>query len=361
MLKQLEEVEVRFEDLTHRMSDPALSTNIPELTRITKERAKLERVVRLFREYRASSAAFDEAKVLLDESNDRELAEMARVEMRELSPKLESLRSQLEQELLPKDPLDEKSVVLELRAGAGGDEAALFAGELFETYRRYAATKGWKVEIMGSNPGAHGGFKEIVATIEGDDVFSTMKYEGGVHRVQRVPETEAQGRIHTSTITVVVLPEADEVEVEIDPNDLRIDVKRAGGHGGQSVNTTDSAVRIVHLPTNIIVECQDEKSQHKNKAKAMKILRARLYEMERKKAEAEASTQRKAMVGSGDRSEKIRTYNFPQDRVSDHRINLTLHNLPRIMSGDLDPLITALRTQAQAELLKDAKKPDDDE
>jgi len=352
MLNQLEEVERRFEDLTARLSDPALSTKIEELTKITRERSKLEEVVRAFRELKKAQGELIEAKKLLDTSNDPDMKDMAKSEVRDLNGRIETLEGALRQHLLPKDPLDEKSVVLEIRAGAGGDEAALFAGELFDLYRRYSASKGWNIEIMSISAGTAGGYKEIIGSVEGDQVYSSLKWEGGVHRVQRVPATETQGRIHTSTVTVAVMPEAEEVDVVINQNDLRIDVFRAGGHGGQSVNTTDSAVRIVHVPTNTTVICQDEKSQHKNKAKAMKVLRARLYEVERLKAEEQLSKQRKGMVGTGDRSEKIRTYNFPQDRVSDHRINLTLYNLPKIMGGDLEPIVTALRTHAQAEALK---------
>ena len=351
MLDKLEDVERRFEELNARLSDPAIASNIDELTKLTKERAKLEGVVELFRKYRQMESSLAEAKELLD-ADDPELKEMAKAELKELTPALEQLKGELETELLPKDPLDEKNIVIEIRAGAGGDEASLFAGELFELYRRYAADQGWKVDTMSNSPGTAGGFKEIIATVEGDEVYSHFKWEGGVHRVQRVPATESQGRIHTSTVTVAVMPEAEEVDVNIEQKDLRIDVFRAGGHGGQSVNTTDSAVRIVHLPSNTVVICQDEKSQHKNKAKAMKVLRARLYDQEQRKAAQELGDQRRSMVGTGDRSEKIRTYNFPQDRVSDHRINLTMHNLPKIMSGDLAPLVTALRTHHQAELLK---------
>jgi peptide chain release factor 1 len=354
MFEQLKDVELRFEELTKRMSEPDFGNNIEELRNVSKERAKLEPIINSYRQWTKCEAELKGAKELL-ESDDDEMREMAKVEIREGTPRLEELKKKLEILLLPKDPLDEKNVVLEIRAGAGGDEAALFAGELFDLYQRFAANKSWKVEVMSTSAGTVGGFKEIIATIEGADVYSNLKWEGGVHRVQRVPETEAQGRIHTSTVTVAVMPEAEEVDVQIDAKDLRIDVFRAGGHGGQSVNTTDSAVRIVHIPTNTIVVCQDEKSQHKNKAKAMKVLRARLYERELKKALEEQGSQRRAMVGTGDRAEKIRTYNFPQDRVSDHRINLTLHNLPKIMSGDLDPIITALRTHAQAEALKSAR------
>lgn len=356
MLEQLEEVERRFEETTQRMSDPLVAANVQELMKLSKERAKMEPVVALFRRYRQLDASLTDAKALLA-SDDEELREMAKAEIKELEPRVESMLLELQQSLLPRDPLDDKNVVLEIRAGAGGDEASLFAGDLFELYRRYAQERGWKFEPVSASPGTAGGYKEVIATIEGNEVYSNFKWEGGVHRVQRVPATEAQGRIHTSTVTVAIMPEAEEVDIQIDANDLRIDVFRAGGHGGQSVNTTDSAVRIVHLPTNTVVICQDEKSQHKNKAKAMKVLRARLYEMERAKADQKLGEQRRAMVGSGDRAEKIRTYNYPQDRITDHRINLTLHNLPKIMSGDLTPLVTALRTSAQAQALKDQQKP----
>ncbi len=352
MFSQLEEVERRFEELTNRLSDPNLAKNMDEFTKVGKERSRLEKVVESFRAFRSLSAELAEAKELVEESDDEEMRDLAKAELKELTPKVEDLREELRLALLPRDPLDEKNVVLEIRAGTGGDEASLFAGELFSAYERYAQTKGWKVAVSSSSPGTVGGFKEIVATIEGDDVYSSLKFEGGVHRVQRVPQTESQGRIHTSAVSVAVMPEAEEVDVQISDNDLRIDTMRASGHGGQSVNTTDSAVRIVHLPTGVMVLCKDEKSQHKNKAKAMKELRSRLYALELQKAAEAEGAQRRSMVGSGDRSEKIRTYNFPQDRVSDHRINLTLHNLPKIMAGDLEPVLSALRTQAQAELLK---------
>jgi peptide chain release factor 1 len=351
MEEQLEKLARRFDEVTEQMSDPGISSDPKRLARLGKERAQLEPVVGLFREYQQTHRELEGARELLG-ADDDQLKEMAKAEIKALEPRLEDLGQRLRVELLPKDPMDEKGVVLELRAGAGGDEAALFAGELYALYERYAAQNGWRMEVMSSNPGSAGGYKEIIATVEGEDVYSRLKFEGGVHRVQRVPATESQGRIHTSTVTVAVMPEAEDVDFQLDPNELRVDVFRAGGHGGQSVNTTDSAVRIVHLPTNTIVICQDEKSQHKNKAKAMKVLRARLYEAERERQARELGDQRRSMVGSGDRSEKIRTYNFPQDRVSDHRINLTLHNLPKIMQGDLEPLVTALRTHAQAQLLE---------
>jgi len=353
VLDQLQDVERRYDEVTQKMSDPQVAQDIPALTKLGKERGRLEKVVDLYRSYKKIAEDIEGARELL-EADDAEMQQMARAEIKELEPQLAELKTSLEQALLPRDPLDEKNVVLEIRGGAGGDEASLFAGELFDLYQRFAQIRGWKVDLMSCSPGAQGGFKEIIATIEGDDVYSTLKWEGGVHRVQRVPATESQGRIHTSTVTVAIMPEAEEVDVKIEPDDIRIDVKRASGHGGQSVNTTDSAVRIVHLETGLIVECQDEKSQHKNKAKAMKVLRARLFEIEQRKFLEAQGDQRRSMVGTGDRSEKIRTYNFPQDRVTDHRINLTLHNLPKIMAGDLDPLVTALRTQDQAAQLKQA-------
>ncbi|MEL7369371.1 MAG: peptide chain release factor 1 [Myxococcota bacterium] len=355
MLDKLQDVERRFEEVTQQMSDPTVAQDIEALTKLGKERARLEKVVELFRELRDAEGQLAGAKELLNE-DDEEMRDMAKAEIKVLTPRIEALTDALNTSLLPRDPLDEKNVILEIRAGAGGDEAALFAGELFGSYQRFAQTNGWRVELMSSSAGSAGGFKEIIGTISGEDVYSSLKFEGGVHRVQRVPATESQGRIHTSTVTVAIMPEAEEVDVQIDPEEIRIDVKRASGHGGQSVNTTDSAVRIVHLPTGLIVECQDEKSQHKNKAKAMKILRARLYEQERARAAAERGEQRRSMVGTGDRSEKVRTYNFPQDRVTDHRINLTVHNLPKIMSGELAPIVTALRTHAQATALNEGEE-----
>jgi peptide chain release factor 1 len=289
-------------------------------------------------------------------SGDRELAEMAEAEQPELAQRIDRLEHEMKLHLLPKDAADERNVILEIRAGTGGDEAAIFAGDLFRMYQRYAAFKGWKVEVISASEGDHGGFKEIVASITGSGVYAHLKVESGVHRVQRVPETEAQGRIHTSAATVAVLPEAEEVDIEIKDQDLRIDVYRSSGPGGQSVNTTDSAVRITHLPTGLVVAQQDEKSQHKNKAKALKILRARLYERERERLDAERSAARRGQIGSGDRSERIRTYNFPQGRVTDHRINLTLYKLDMVMEGPaLEELVQALMTEHQAELLAQAE------
>ena len=290
-------------------------------------------------------------KELLGES-DAEIGALAKEEIRRLDPALAEAESQLKISLLPKDPNDSKNVVLEIRAGAGGEEAALFVGELFRAYLRFAEKTGWRYEILSSNPTGIGGFKEIIALVEGLNVFARLKYEGGVHRVQRVPKTEAQGRIHTSTVTVAIMPEAEEVDITINPADLRIDVFRSGGAGGQSVNTTDSAVRITHIPTNTVVSCQDERSQHKNREKGMKVLRARLLEVERERAAQEHSDTRRSMVGTGDRSERIRTYNFPQSRLTDHRIGLTLHSLPDIMEGDMKNVLDSLQTYYQMEALR---------
>jgi len=351
MREQLADIERRFEEVTQQMSAPETASDSSKLRELGRERARLETVVEAWRRLQRAEAELEGAKQLLG-TGDADLEDMAKAEVKALTPRVEELTKELELALLPRDPMDGKDVVLEIRAGAGGDEAALFAGELFECYQRYASQRGWRFDTLSSNPGTAGGYKEIIASIEGEEVFAHLKFEGGVHRVQRVPATESQGRIHTSTVTVAVMPEAEEVEVELDANDLRIDVFRAGGHGGQSVNTTDSAVRIVHLPTQTTVICQDEKSQHKNKAKAMKVLLARLSDLERSRADEELGKQRRSMVGTGDRSEKVRTYNFPQDRVSDHRIGLTLRNLPKLLHGDLEPLISALRTHERAELLK---------
>lgn len=351
MMDKLREVERRFEELTSRLADPELLGDPKALNEVTRERSRLESVVERFRELERAQADLAGAKELLA-SDDEDMRDMAKAEIKELEPKVEALQQDLQVALLPRDPLDDKGIVLEIRAGAGGDEAALFAGELFGLYQRYAATQGWRVEVMSDSAGSAGGFKEIIAAVEGPEVYGRLKFEGGVHRVQRVPQTESKGRIHTSTVTVAVMPEAEDVDIEIDDKDLRIDTMRASGHGGQSVNTTDSAVRIVHLPTNTMVVCRDEKSQHKNKAKAMKVLRARLYDQARDRAASEAGEKRRGMVGTGDRSEKIRTYNFPQDRLTDHRINLTVHNLPKIMAGELEGIVTALRSHAQATLLE---------
>ena len=320
---------------------------------LAKERAQLEETVTCWRARRRVADDVEQHRELLREK-DEELRELAKNELPALEARLAELDATLRRLLLPKDPNDERSTVLEIRAGTGGDEASLFAAELFRMYSRYAERQGWRVEVLSSSPTGLGGFKEVIGLVQGKSAFSRLKFEGGVHRVQRVPVTETQGRIHTSAVTVAVLPEAEDVEVELDDRDLRIDVFRSSGPGGQSVNTTDSAVRVTHLPTALVVTCQDEKSQHKNKAKALKILRARLLERARQEQQSEIAANRRAMVGSGDRSEKIRTYNFPQNRVTDHRVNLTLHQLDRILDGDIDAIVDALVTQQQAEALQAA-------
>jgi peptide chain release factor 1 len=349
MFDKLEEVAERHRAITERLSQPDLKP--ADLLKLGKERAQLDPVVEAFDLFRAKVQERDDNKTLLDE-DDAEMRAMAREEVDRLDGEIETLESQLKILLLPRDPNDEKDVILEIRAGTGGDEASLFAGELFEMYARYAANQGWRMDILSSSEGTRGGFKEVVASVSGDQVYSKLKYEAGVHRVQRVPETESQGRIHTSAVTVAILPEAEDVEVNIADKDVRVDVYRASGPGGQSVNTTDSAVRLTHLPTGIVVQCQDEKSQTKNKAKAMKVLRARIFDRMQEELHRERAEERKSMVKSGDRSEKIRTYNFPQDRCTDHRVGLTQHNLPKLFAGGLDDLLGSIHAHFQAELLK---------
>lgn len=351
MLDKLAEVEKRYEQLEQLLSDPQLLSQQKEYSRVAKERAELEEIVAAYRDWKKAEKEIEENRELLHEK-DEAIRELAKEELAALRGRKEQLESRLKILLLPKDPNDAKNVILEIRAGTGGEEAALFAAQLFRMYSRYAESRRWRVEIMSSNPTGLGGFKEIITLIEGAGAYSRLKFEGGVHRVQRVPVTEASGRIHTSAVTVAVLPEADEVEVEIDPKDLRVDVFRSSGPGGQSVNTTDSAVRMTHLPTGLVVSCQDEKSQHKNRAKALKILRARLLEKKQQQQHSEIAATRRLMVGSGDRSERIRTYNFPQGRVTDHRINLTLYKLDRIVEGELDDVMEALITHYQAEALQ---------
>lgn len=353
LLDKLTEVEKRYQELEETLSHAEVVSNPKEYARLGKERSTLEEIVACFREWRKTSDDLQENQSLFEDS-DPAVRELAQEEQDTLQAKYTRLEEELRLLLIPKDPLDEKNVLLEIRAGTGGEEASLFAANLFRMYTRYAETHGWRLEVMSANPTGLGGFKEIISMIEGRGAYSRLKFEGGVHRVQRVPETEASGRIHTSAVTVAVLPEADDVDVHIDEKDLRIDVFRSSGPGGQSVNTTDSAVRITHLPSGLVVSCQDEKSQHKNKAKGLKILRARLLERAREEQQAAISASRRSMVGSGDRSERIRTYNFPQSRVTDHRVNVTLHTLERVLDGELDPIMDALITHYQAEALKAA-------
>lgn len=352
MFDKLAFIEERYNDLTEKISDPDVIADRENWSKLIKEHSDMTPIVEKYLEYKALKTAAEEAKTILEDPDSKELHELARAEAAECEEKIGACSEELKILLLPKDPNDEKNVIVEIRAGAGGDEAALFASSLFRMYSMYAESRRWKIDIMNSSETGIGGFKEISFMIIGQGAYSRLKYESGVHRVQRVPDTESQGRIHTSTVTVAVLPEIDQVEVEIDPNDLRIDVFRAGGPGGQCVNTTDSAVRITHIPTGLVVSCQDEKSQHKNKDKGMKILRARLYELMESEQHEKVASERKSQVGTGDRSERIRTYNFPQGRVSDHRIGLTLHKIDAIMDGDLDELLDALTVHYQSEKLK---------
>ena len=357
VLKKLEAIEGRFEELTHQLSDPAVASSGERFRKVSKERAGLEATVGALAAYRVLLRHLAENEALLADG-DPDLRELAKEELGTLRARLGPAEEELKTFLVPRDPADDKDVILEVRAGAGGDEAGLFAGELLRAYLRYAERRGWRFEIADSSAGALGGLKEATVTVTGDAVFSALKYESGVHRVQRVPATEAQGRIHTSTVTVAVMPEAEEIDVQVNPADLQIDVFRSTGSGGQSVNTTDSAVRITHAPTGVVVKCQQEKSQLKNRNMAMKMLRAKLYELEREKRDSARDAARKSQVGSGDRSEKIRTYNFPQDRLTDHRVGYTRHNLPAVMDGDLQDVIEACRTFFAAEALREAARED---
>jgi len=352
MIEKIEQLERRFEEISAEMGKPEVVSDREKYAALAKEYSQLEALVKTGREYRQALQELEDARQLLQNENEEEMRSLVKEEIAQLEKKVDRLEKEIRQLLIPPDPNDAKNVVMEIRAGTGGDEAGIFAGDLYRMYQKYCERQGWKTEIMDVNYSERGGFKEIIFSITGKNVYGRLKYESGVHRVQRVPETETQGRIHTSAASVVVLPEAEEVEVELDPNDLRIDVFRASGHGGQHVNTTDSAVRIVHIPTGIMATCQDEKSQHKNKAKAMKVLRARIYDLKMRKQQEQITSQRRSMIRTGDRSEKIRTYNFPQGRVTDHRINLTLYRLNEIMEGDLDMLIDELRLTEQEERLK---------
>ena len=348
MFAKLEDVVDRFREVEGLLSDPSVVSNQEKFRGLTKEHADLSGIVETFSLYKKVCDEVEGNRELLRDA-DPDMREMAKAELPELEAQKEALAAQLKLLLLPKDPNDDKNVILEVRAGTGGDEAALFAGDLFRMYGRYAEGKGWRVEIMSEAESEAGGFKEVIALVSGQRVYSRLKYESGTHRVQRVPATEAQGRIHTSACTVAVLPEAEEVDIQIDPSDLRIDVYRASGAGGQHVNKTESAVRITHIPTGVVVACQDEKSQHKNKAKAMKVLSSRILDARRAEQDARTAADRKSQVGSGDRSERIRTYNFPQGRCTDHRIGLTLYRLEAIMQGDLDEIVDSLTTHYQSE------------
>jgi len=349
--EKLDELEKKYQELELKLSDPGVISNPAELQRLAKEHSDLSKIVEKYRQYKETLKRLEEAMSLFNEE-DEELKELAKEEVVHLKQAAEILEKELALLLLPRDPNDDRSVIVEIRAGAGGEEAALFAADLYRMYVRYAERKGWKVELITANETGIGGYKEIVFRVEGQGAYSALKYESGVHRVQRVPVTEASGRIHTSTATVAVLPEPDEVDVEIRPEDLKIDTFRASGAGGQYVNMTDSAVRITHIPTGIVVSCQDERSQLKNRVKAMQLLRAKLYDLKLQQQQEELASERRGQIGSGDRSERIRTYNFPQNRVTDHRIGLTLHNLEEILDGDLDDLIYALATADQMEKLK---------
>ena len=351
MFKKLDEVEKKFEELSSLLSDPDVLADQVRFQKYAKDHSDVAPVVTAYQEYKGIVAELEDNKELL-EDDDNEIRELARDEIKKLSEEKEAMGKNLRLLLIPKDPRDDKDVILEIRAGTGGEEAALFVADLFRAYSRYAETKRWKIELVDESLADAGGFKEIIVSISGSKVYSRLKYESGVHRVQRVPKTETQGRIHTSAVTVAIMPEAEEVDVDINQQDLKVDVFRASGPGGQSVNTTDSAIRITHIPTGLVVICQDEKSQHKNKAKALKVLRSRLLAQKLEEHEAELSKTRKSQIGSGDRSEKIRTYNYPQSRVTDHRIGLTLHKLDQVMEGDIDEVIDALTTYFQAEALK---------
>ncbi len=350
MLQRLEGIQKRFYELERELSTPDIVKDQKRFRKIAKEHADLGEIVRVYERFLKVEKQLDENRQMMNDP-DPEIRELAKAENEALAKEAEELKERLKVLLLPKDPNDEKNILLEIRAGTGGEEAALFVADLFRMYSRYAEKKGWKVEILSSHDTGMGGFKEIIALITGDKVYSRLKYESGTHRVQRVPETETQGRIHTSAVTVAVLPEADDVDVDINPSDLRIDVYRASGAGGQHVNKTESAVRITHIPTGLVVQCQDERSQHKNKAKAMKVLAARLLELKQKEQQEQQSEERRTMVGSGDRSERIRTYNFPQGRITDHRIGLTLYRLEDVLQGDLDEIIEPLGTHYQAKAL----------
>jgi peptide chain release factor 1 len=357
MFERLDQLESRYEELTRALASPEVIHDSAKYQKTAKAHSELTDIVERYREYKDLTRGIVESKAVLADEKDPEMRAYAQEELTQLEARVAKVEAELKVLLIPKDPNDEKDVILEIRAGTGGDEATLFADEMFRMYSRYAEQQGWKVEVLSTSESSVGGLKEVIAIIEGKRVFSQLKYESGVHRVQRVPATEQQGRVHTSAVTVAVLPEAEDVDVKIEAKDLRIDTFCSSGPGGQSVNTTYSAVRITHIPTNTVVSCQDEKSQIKNREKAMRVLRSRLYEVEMQKQQEALAKERKAMVGSGDRSEKIRTYNFPQNRVTDHRIGLTIHQLTEVMDGKLQPIVDALITHYQAEKLKSEATP----
>lgn len=352
MFDQLEELVDKFKRIGEMISNPEVIAQQDKWKKLMKEHSDLKDIVEKYQEYKKTLEAIDEALLMLEDTLDEDFKELVKEELAENKKRVEPLENEIKLLLLPKDPNDDKNVIVEIRGGAGGDEAALFAADLFRMYSRYAERNRWKSEVMSLNENGLGGFKEIIFMIKGQGAYSRLKYESGVHRVQRIPTTESGGRIHTSTVTVAVLPEAEEVDVELNMNDIRVDVFRSSGNGGQSVNTTDSAVRVTHIPTGIVISCQDEKSQLKNKDKALKVLRARLYEMEQAKQHEELAAEKKSQIGTGDRSERIRTYNFPQGRVTDHRVGLTLHRLEQILDGDLEEVISTLTTVDQTEKLK---------
>jgi peptide chain release factor 1 len=354
MLAKLENLEKRYEEVSTQLANPEIAANPKRLRDLAKEHSELEEIVGKYRRYKTIAKSIADDKAILNETKDRELREIAQAERDELEPMLGRLEEELKLLLVPKDPNDKKNVIMEIRAGTGGDEAGLFAGDLFRMYSRFAERQNWQIEVMSGHPQGIGGFKEIIFQVSGKDAYGKLKYEGGVHRVQRVPVTEQSGRIHTSAASVAALPEAEEVDIEINPNDLRIDVFRSSGPGGQSVNTTDSAVRVTHIPTGLVVQCQDEKSQLKNKTKALRVLRARLLEIKHAEEQAKITNARRQMVGSGDRSDKIRTYNFPQNRVTDHRIGLTVYRLDEVLDGNLNEFIEQLALADQAEKLRKA-------
>ncbi len=356
MIEKLEEIKHRFEEVGQLIVQPDAMSDMKKFSQLSKEYKDLEKIVIVYNQFTEANSNLKNAKELLGTEKDPDFREMAKAEIIELEPKIEALGEELKIMLIPKDPNDSKNVILEIRAGTGGDEASIFVGDLFRMYKSFAEAQKWTFSVMNFSEGSAGGYKEIVASVEGEDVYAKLKFESGVHRVQRVPETESQGRVHTSASTVAVLPEAEEVDVELNMGDIRKDTFRASGAGGQHINKTESAVRLTHAPSGIVVECQDGRSQHANYDKALKVLRSRIYEIELKKHNDEISSQRKSMVGSGDRSDKIRTYNYPQGRVTDHRIGLSVYNLPNVMNGEIDEFVEQLRIAENAEIMKDSEE-----